>query len=92
LRFKGVLLSTEEENALYIAILLHDIAWSFSHAMEKSIVEDVHHEEISLLFMNQLNVEFDGKLSLAIQVFKGEYNRKFMLQLISSQLWIEWII
>jgi hypothetical protein len=58
----------------------------------KSIVEDVHHEEISL-FMNQLNVEFDGKLSLAIQVFKGEYNRKFMLQLISSQLiWIEWII
>jgi hypothetical protein len=58
-----------------------------SHAMEKSIVEDVHHEEISLLFMNQLNVEFDGKLSLAIQVFKGEYNRKFMLQLISSQLY-----
>ena len=87
LRFKGVLLSTEEENALYIAILLHDIGHGpFSHAMEKSIVEDVHHEEISLLFMNQLNVEFNGKLSLAIQVFKGEYNRKFMLQLISSQL------
>jgi HD superfamily phosphohydrolase len=54
--------------------------------MEKSIVEDVHHEAISLLFMNQLNNEFDGKLSLAIQVFKGEYHRKFMLQLISSQL------
>jgi len=72
---------------LYIAILLHDIGHGpFSHAMEKSIVEDVHHEAISLLFMNQLNDEFDGKLSLAIQVFKGDYHRKFMLQLISSQL------
>ena len=87
LRFKGVAISPEEENALYIAILLHDIGHGpFSHAMEKSIVEDVHHEAISLLFMNQLNDEFDGKLSLAIQVFKGDYHRKFMLQLISSQL------
>ena len=87
LRFKGVSISEEEENALYIAILLHDIGHGpFSHAMEKSIVEDVHHEAISLLFMNQLNQEFNGQLSLAIQVFKGEYHRKFMLQLISSQL------
>jgi uncharacterized protein len=87
LRFKGVVISEEEENALYIAILLHDIGHGpFSHAMEHSIVEDVHHEEISLLFMNELNREFDGKLSLAIQIFKGEYHRKFMLQLISSQL------
>lgn len=87
LRFKEVVISEEEENALYIAILLHDIGHGpFSHAMEHSIVEDVHHEEISLLFMNELNREFDGKLSLAIQIFKGEYHRKFMLQLISSQL------
>jgi uncharacterized protein len=87
LRFKGVLISFEEENALYIAILLHDIGHGpFSHAMERSIVEDVHHEAISLLFMEQLNKEFDGQLSLAIQVFKGDYSRKFMLQLISSQL------
>ena len=87
LRFKGVLISEDEENALYIAILLHDIGHGpFSHAMEKSIVEDVHHEAISLLFMNQLNTEFNGQLSLAIEVFKGEYHRKFMLQLISSQL------
>ena len=87
LRFKGVAISEAEENALYIAILLHDIGHGpFSHAMEKSIVEDVHHEAISLLFMNQLNEEFNGQLSLAIQVFKGEYHRKFMLQLISSQL------
>jgi len=87
LRFKEVIISPEEENALYIAILLHDVGHGpFSHAMESSIVEDVHHEEISLLLMNQLNIEFDGKLSLAIKVFKGEYHRKFMLQLISSQL------
>jgi uncharacterized protein len=87
IRFKGVAISKEEENALYIAILLHDIGHGpFSHAMEKSIVEDVHHEAISLLFMNQLNTEFGGQLSLAIQVFKGDYHRKFMLQLISSQL------
>jgi HD superfamily phosphohydrolase len=87
LRFKGVAISNEEECALLIAILLHDIGHGpFSHAMEKSIVEDVNHEAISLLFMNQLNEEFDGRLSLAIQVFKGDYHRKFMLQLISSQL------
>ena len=86
LRFKGVAISKEEENALLIAILLHDIGHGpFSHAMEHSIVA-VHHEEISLLFMEQLNTEFSGELSLAIQVFKGEYHRKFMLQLVSSQL------
>lgn len=87
LRFKEISISKEEETALYVAILLHDIGHGpFSHAMEQSIVENVHHEEISLLFMNQLNRAFDGKLSLAIQIFKGEYHRKFMLQLISSQL------
>lgn len=87
LRFKGISISQEEETALYVAILLHDIGHGpFSHALEQSIVENVHHEEISLLFMNRLNEEFVGKLSLAIQIFKGEYHRKFMLQLISSQL------
>lgn len=87
LRFKGVVISDDEENALYIAILLHDIGHGpFSHAMEHSIVEEVHHEEISLKFMDALNAEFEGKLALAIQIFKGEYHRKFMLQLISSQL------
>ncbi|MFN3755067.1 HD domain-containing protein [Flavobacterium sp.] len=87
LRFKEVSISKDEENALLIAILLHDIGHGpFSHAMEHSIVEEVNHEAISLLFMNKLNEEFGGQLSLAIQVFKGEYHRKFMLQLISSQL------
>jgi len=87
LRYKGVIISNEEEKALYIAILLHDIGHGpFSHAMEHSIVENVNHEAISLLFMKRLNEEFDGQLTLAIRVFKGEYHRKFMLQLISSQL------
>jgi HD superfamily phosphohydrolase len=87
LKFKGTEISEEEETALNIAILLHDIGHGpFSHAMEHSIAESVHHEAISLLFMNRLNELFDGKLTLAIQIFKGEYNRHFMLQLISSQL------
>lgn len=87
LKFKGTEISAEEETALNIAILLHDIGHGpFSHAMEHSIVENVNHEAISLLFMDKLNKIFDGKLTLAIQIFKGEYHRKFMLQLISSQL------
>ena len=87
LRFKGVTISEEEETGLYAAILLHDIGHGpFSHAMEHSIVNNVSHEEISLLFMEQLNEEFNGSLTLAIQIFKGEYPRKFMCQLISGQL------
>lgn len=87
LRFKGVSISDDEENALYIAILLHDIGHGpFSHAMEHSIVNNVSHEEISLLFMERLNEEFNGTLTLAIAVFKGEYHRNFLCQLISGQL------
>ena len=87
LRFKGVTISEDEETGLYIAILLHDIGHGpFSHAMEHSIVSGISHEQISLYFMEQLNVEFNGSLTLAIQMFKGKYERKFMCQLISSQL------
>lgn len=87
LKFKKVSISEDEENALLIAILLHDIGHGpFSHALEQTIIEGMHHETLSLLFMEQLNLEFKGKLSLAIQIFKGEYPRKFMLQLVSSQL------
>ena len=87
LRFKGVTISDKEENALLIAILLHDIGHGpFSHSMENSIVENVSHEEISLLFMQKLNIEFNSNLTLAIKIFKGDYHRKFMCQLISSQL------
>ncbi|MBD0831946.1 HD domain-containing protein [Aestuariibaculum sediminum] len=90
LRFKGVTISEEEENGLYVAILLHDIGHGpFSHAMEHSIVNGVSHEELSLLFMQQLNKEFNGSLTLAIQIFKGEYPRAFMGQLISGQFDID---
>lgn len=85
--FKGVEISEEEKQALLIAILLHDIGHGpFSHAMEHSIVNSVHHEEISLLLMEQLNEEFNGSLTLAIEIFKGNYPRKFMYQLISGQI------
>ena len=87
LRFKGVSISKDEESGLLIAILLHDIGHGpFSHAMEHSIVNDISHEEISLQFMKKLNDEFNGSLTLAISIFKSEYPRKFMCQLISSQL------
>ncbi len=87
LRFKGVAISKEEATGLQLAILLHDIGHGpFSHAMEHSIVEGTTHEEISLKFMNALNEEFNGALSLAISIFKGSYHRRFFLQLISSQL------
>jgi len=90
LRFKHVEISKEEENGLYLAILLHDIGHgAFSHALEHSIVDGITHEEISLLFMKKLNEEFDGKLSLAILIFEGKYHRNFMNQLISSQLDID---
>ena len=90
LRFKQVAISKDEENALYIAILLHDIGHgAFSHALEHSIVNGISHEEISLQFMKKLNAEFDGKLTLAIKIFEGNYFRKFLCQLISSQLDID---
>lgn len=87
LRFKGVEISEDEATAVYIAILLHDIGHgAFSHALEHSIVTGISHETISLKFMEALNDEFDGKLDLAIEIFKGHYKRKFLYQLISSQL------
>jgi HD superfamily phosphohydrolase len=87
LRYKEVTISKAEEEALYIAILLHDIGHGpFSHAMEHSIVNGISHEQISLLFMESLNQEFNGSLTLAIKLFKGDYPRKFLCQLISSQL------
>lgn len=87
LRAKQVEISEEEEDALYKAILLHDIGHGpFSHAMEHSIIKKVHHEQLSLFFMEQLNTTFNGTLTLAINIFKGAYHRPFMLQLVSGQL------
>ena len=87
LKRKGHEITREEERAVCIGILLHDIGHGpFSHALEKSIVEDIHHERLSLLFMEELNRQFDGQLTMAIEIFKGEYPKRFLHQLISSQL------
>lgn len=87
LRFKEVEITKEEEEGLLVAILLHDIGHGpFSHAMEHSIVEGISHEDISLLFMQELNKRFNGSLTLAIKIFQGKYPKKFMNQLVSSQL------
>jgi len=84
---KGVVISKEEEEATLIAILLHDIGHGpFSHALEHSIVSGTNHEELSLKFMEALNQEFNGSLTLAIQIFKAEYHRPFLNQLVSGQL------
>ena len=90
LTVKGVKISKDEESALCIAILLHDIGHgAFSHALEHSIVTGITHEEISLKYMEQLNEEFEGQLDLAIKIFTGKYHRLFLQQLISSQLDID---
>jgi HD superfamily phosphohydrolase len=86
LKNKEVEISPEEEEATLIAILLHDIGHgAFSHALEYSIL-NTSHETISLQLMQKLNEEFKGKLDLAIQIFSGKYHKKFLLELISSQI------
>ncbi len=90
LRLKKINISDKEAEAVFIAILLHDIGHgAFSHALEHSIVDGISHEEISLKFMKELNNEFDNRLDLAITIFEGKYHRKFLYQLISSQLDID---
>lgn len=87
LRQKRVVITTEESEAVAIAILLHDIGHGpFSHALESTLVTGFSHEKMSLLLMEQLNLEFYGKLDLAIAIFKNEYHKHFLHQLISSQL------
>ena len=87
LRQKDIAITEEEEHAVLIAILLHDIGHGpFSHALEHSIVKGVNHETLSSLFMDKLNEEFKGKLSLAIKIFNDKYKKDFLHQLVSSQL------
>lgn len=87
LKMKGVEISDVEAEAVSIAILLHDIGHGpFSHALEYTIVQGVTHEEISLMLMEDLNREFNGRLSLAIEIFQKKYPKKFLHQLVASQL------
>jgi HD superfamily phosphohydrolase len=87
LKNKGVAITEEEAEAVTIAILLHDIGHGpFSHALESCIVPGVQHEALSVLIMHRLNKTFNGKLSLAIAIFENKYEKKFLHQLVSSQL------
>ena len=87
LKSKNIDITEEEELGAKIAILLHDVGHGpFSHALEHVLIPDVHHETISLLLMKQLNKDFDGQLTTAINIFTNKYPKKFLHQLISGQL------
>ncbi len=87
LRSKGHEISDEEATSVQAAILLHDLGHGpFSHVLENTLLPNVPHEHISLLLMKELNAEFSGRLSMAIEMFEGTYKRGFFHQLISSQL------
>jgi len=84
---KGIAISGEEQQAAKIAILLHDIGHGpFSHALENAMVEGMHHEEISLLIIKEMNKQFGGRLQMAIDIFTDNYPKKFLHQLVSGQL------
>lgn len=87
LKSKGVVITPEEELAAKIAILLHDIGHGpFSHALEHTLIEGVHHESISLQIMQVLNRENNGALNTAIQIFNNTYEKPFLHQLVSGQV------
>ncbi|MDZ4668747.1 MAG: HD domain-containing protein [bacterium] len=87
LRQKGIEISTQEEEAVLAAIILHDIGHGpFSHTLENVLIKNLQHEEISLHLMHNMNADLGGRLDLCIQIFTDQYARKFLHQLVSSQL------
>jgi HD superfamily phosphohydrolase len=87
LKIKGNEITEQEELSALIAILLHDIGHGpFSHTLENILIKGVSHEEISRIYMHRLNEHFNGKLTMAIEIFQGTYHKKFLHQLVSSQL------
>ena len=87
LRNKGHKISKSEAEAVQIAILLHDIGHGpFSHALEHSLIKNITHESLSLLIMQHLNKEFNGRLDEAIEIFSNNHKKRFLYQLVSSQL------
>ena len=90
LQDKGIEISADERQASMLAILLHDVGHGpFSHTLEFSLFKHVHHEQVGAWMMERLNKEFDGALNLTLKIFKGEYERPFFHQLVSSQLDID---
>lgn len=87
IKSKGHVINDEEAEAVQVAILLHDIGHGpFSHALEQVLIEDASHEDISIYYMHKLNAEFEGRLALAINIFENNYHKRFLHQLVSSQL------
>ena len=87
LKSKGVEITPEEELGAKIAILLHDVGHGpYSHTLEKELINDVHHETLSILIMKVLNKEFNGQLQTAIDIFTNNYPKKFLSQLIAGQI------
>ena len=90
LKEKGHMIFDSEYEGALIAILLHDIGHGpFSHSLEFSLFKKINHEQITTWVLSKLNQEFKGRLSLAIEIFQGRYPRKFLTQLVSSQLDID---
>lgn len=84
---KGIFIFDSEAEALKAAILLHDVGHGpFSHVLEHTLIRDISHEEISIMMMEEINHEMNGALNLAIKIFKDDYSKRFLHQLISSQL------
>ena len=87
LRLKGQVITPAEENGVLVAMLLHDIGHGpFSHVLENTLIRGVSHEDLSLRMMEMINEEMGGRLSLAISIFTDKYEKRFLHQLISSQL------
>jgi len=87
LRDAGHKITKAESESVQACILLHDIGHGpFSHTLEQSLVSGVSHEELSLIMMEALNIEFKGKLTIALQIFRNQYHKKYLHQLVASQL------
>ena len=87
LQQKGIFIFDSEAEALKAAILLHDVGHGpFSHVLEHTLISGISHEQISLMMMEEMNREMQGRLTLAIKIFKDDYPKRFLHQLISSQL------